>query len=449
MDVICQAKSGMGKTAVFVLSTLQQINPVAGQVAALVPYKRIGLPDIKIAAFCGRVHNMKHKDILKNDCLHIVAGTPRRVLVLARHKDLNLKNVMHFILDECDKMLESLALETWDKAAFHWIVYPHFGKVIVIEQKTGTGYLSAFPPDFLTVWKLSSVRLHIIPFISADHGWSSRLIYIFTGNVKALQMVVGMADYFGNRVKNDILKYSIERYWVSLNEETDGLNDILYRLFSYVNLSLRLFPVLCCQNFILTLFRLGERGQQLDSSATSHHLGDRHGVSLRRRTARELRVCCDNAGKFRVCCDGVGKFRVCSDGAGKFRVCCGGAGKILGLLWPKDIATQVYSTQKEEQRRLVLAIEKEMSLLAHKEWRRPCERREREKQKSKRATREGEQREEQEEMLSADKDGESSGDLEREGRLLVKDPLVFDVVAFARGEQREERDWERFSHAQA
>ncbi|KAL2516461.1 DEAD-box ATP-dependent RNA helicase 56-like [Forsythia ovata] len=36
MDVICQVKSGMGKTAVFVLSTLQQIEPVAGQVAALV-----------------------------------------------------------------------------------------------------------------------------------------------------------------------------------------------------------------------------------------------------------------------------------------------------------------------------------------------------------------------------------------------------------------------------
>ncbi|KAI8000531.1 Cleavage stimulating factor 64, partial [Camellia lanceoleosa] len=36
MDVICQAKSGMGKTAVFVLSTLQQIEPVVGQVAALV-----------------------------------------------------------------------------------------------------------------------------------------------------------------------------------------------------------------------------------------------------------------------------------------------------------------------------------------------------------------------------------------------------------------------------
>jgi ATP-dependent RNA helicase UAP56/SUB2 len=35
MDVICQAKSGMGKTAVFVLATLQQIEPVDGQVNCL------------------------------------------------------------------------------------------------------------------------------------------------------------------------------------------------------------------------------------------------------------------------------------------------------------------------------------------------------------------------------------------------------------------------------
>ena len=35
MDVVCQAKSGMGKTAVFVLATLQQLEPVAGQVLSL------------------------------------------------------------------------------------------------------------------------------------------------------------------------------------------------------------------------------------------------------------------------------------------------------------------------------------------------------------------------------------------------------------------------------
>lgn len=36
MDVIWQEKSRMGKTAVFVLLTLQQIKPVAGQVSAIV-----------------------------------------------------------------------------------------------------------------------------------------------------------------------------------------------------------------------------------------------------------------------------------------------------------------------------------------------------------------------------------------------------------------------------
>ena len=36
MDVICQAKSGMGKTAVFVLATLQQLEAVDGQVSLFI-----------------------------------------------------------------------------------------------------------------------------------------------------------------------------------------------------------------------------------------------------------------------------------------------------------------------------------------------------------------------------------------------------------------------------
>ncbi|KAG6739294.1 hypothetical protein POTOM_056886 [Populus tomentosa] len=123
MDVICQAKSGMGKTAVFVLSTLQQIEPTSGQVIALVlchtrelayqichEFERFStyLPDTKVAVFYGGVNVKTHKDLLKNECPHIVVGTPGRILALARDKDLSLKNVRHFILDECDKMLESL-----------------------------------------------------------------------------------------------------------------------------------------------------------------------------------------------------------------------------------------------------------------------------------------------------------------------------------------------------
>jgi len=37
-----------------------------------------------------------------------VVGTPGRILALLRNKKLNLRNLKHFILDECDKMLEQL-----------------------------------------------------------------------------------------------------------------------------------------------------------------------------------------------------------------------------------------------------------------------------------------------------------------------------------------------------
>jgi ATP-dependent RNA helicase UAP56/SUB2 len=36
MDVICQAKSGMGKTAVFVLAVLHQLVPVDGDVSVVI-----------------------------------------------------------------------------------------------------------------------------------------------------------------------------------------------------------------------------------------------------------------------------------------------------------------------------------------------------------------------------------------------------------------------------
>ena len=50
----------------------------------------------------------EHKRILKSECPHIIVGTPGRILQLVREKDLITKNVKHFILDECDKMLEKL-----------------------------------------------------------------------------------------------------------------------------------------------------------------------------------------------------------------------------------------------------------------------------------------------------------------------------------------------------
>jgi len=123
MDVLCQAKSGMGKTAVFVLATLQQLEVTEGQVSVLVmchtrelafqiakEYERFSkyMSAIKVSVFFGGVPITKDKKTLKSNCPSIVVGTPGRILALIREKDLNLKNLKHFILDECDNMLEKL-----------------------------------------------------------------------------------------------------------------------------------------------------------------------------------------------------------------------------------------------------------------------------------------------------------------------------------------------------
>lgn len=123
MDVLCQAKSGMGKTAVFVLSTLQQMNPVDGQVSTIIlchtrelafqiskEYQRFSkyLTNVKVGVFFGGMPIENDREILRNKCPHIVVGTPGRILALVRGRELNLKNVKHFILDECDKCLDQL-----------------------------------------------------------------------------------------------------------------------------------------------------------------------------------------------------------------------------------------------------------------------------------------------------------------------------------------------------
>jgi ATP-dependent RNA helicase UAP56/SUB2 len=120
MDIICQAKSGMGKTAVFVLATLQQLQPEDGTVSVLVmchtrelafqiskEYERFSkyLSTVKVAVFFGGMPIKKDEETLKTNTPHIVVGTPGRLLALARSGHLKLKGLKHFVLDECDKMI--------------------------------------------------------------------------------------------------------------------------------------------------------------------------------------------------------------------------------------------------------------------------------------------------------------------------------------------------------
>lgn len=64
--------------------------------------------NIKTSVFFGGISIKKDEEVMKTNCPHIVVGTPGRILALCRDKTLNLKHIKHFILDECDKMLEQL-----------------------------------------------------------------------------------------------------------------------------------------------------------------------------------------------------------------------------------------------------------------------------------------------------------------------------------------------------
>jgi ATP-dependent RNA helicase UAP56/SUB2 len=127
-DVLCQAKSGLGKTAVFVLTTLQQVEPVAGETSVLImchtrelayqiknEYARFSkyMPDVITSVFYGGTPIQKDAEILKNKETHphIIVATPGRLNALVRDKHLRLNSCKVFVLDECDKMLDQVGMK--------------------------------------------------------------------------------------------------------------------------------------------------------------------------------------------------------------------------------------------------------------------------------------------------------------------------------------------------
>lgn len=177
-DVICQAKSGMGKTAVFVLSVLQQLepNPPPASVLVLCHTRELAyqicnefdrfkkyLPAIKTAVFYGGLPVQAHRDVLKTEQPHIIIGTTGRVLQLAMEKDLNFKNVKHFILDECDKMLESLDMRKDVQQIFR--LTPH-DKQVMMFTATLSDEMRLLCKKFMhNVSIFPFIFLHILRFI--------------------------------------------------------------------------------------------------------------------------------------------------------------------------------------------------------------------------------------------------------------------------------------------
>lgn len=66
------------------------------------------MSNVKVGVFFGGMNIQKDEETLKKNCPHIVVGTPGRILALVKSKKLDLKHLKHFVLDECDKMLEQI-----------------------------------------------------------------------------------------------------------------------------------------------------------------------------------------------------------------------------------------------------------------------------------------------------------------------------------------------------
>ncbi len=124
----------MGKTTIYILSTLQLLQPIKDEVHILVlvhmrelafqiqkEYERMSkyLPTIQSRAFYGTMNSEILTKELKDAVPRIVVGTPGKLFDLAiTQQVLNLSKVKHLILDECQNLLENVEMRTMVQKIF-------------------------------------------------------------------------------------------------------------------------------------------------------------------------------------------------------------------------------------------------------------------------------------------------------------------------------------------
>ena len=117
-DILARAKNGTGKTAAFVIPTLERINPKIDRTQALllVPTRELALQTSQVCKTLGK-HlginvmvttggtGLKDDIIRLSEPVHIIVGTPGRILDLASKGVADLSAAKTFVMDEADKLL--------------------------------------------------------------------------------------------------------------------------------------------------------------------------------------------------------------------------------------------------------------------------------------------------------------------------------------------------------
>lgn len=123
VDIICQAQSGMGKTAVFVLTILNRLQSTDPCFSVIVlchtreltiqinnEFKRFStnMDGISSMPIYGGENLDDQIKKIKEINPKIIVGTPGRTLALIKKGIITTSNVSMFVLDECDKCLQQL-----------------------------------------------------------------------------------------------------------------------------------------------------------------------------------------------------------------------------------------------------------------------------------------------------------------------------------------------------
>ncbi|KAL0331259.1 UNVERIFIED_CONTAM: DEAD-box ATP-dependent RNA helicase 6 [Sesamum angustifolium] len=117
-DILARAKNGTGKTAAFCIPALEKIDSDYNviQVVILVPTRELALQTSQVCKELGKHLNIQvmattggtslRDDIIRlHQPVHVLVGTPGRILDLAKKGICNLKNSSVLVMDEADKLL--------------------------------------------------------------------------------------------------------------------------------------------------------------------------------------------------------------------------------------------------------------------------------------------------------------------------------------------------------
>ena len=117
-DILARAKNGTGKTAAFVIPALQHIDVSKSKIQALllVPTRELALQTSQVCKTLGKHMNTQvmvttggttlKDDILRlSEPVHVLVGTPGRILDLAGKNIADLSECPVFVMDEADKLL--------------------------------------------------------------------------------------------------------------------------------------------------------------------------------------------------------------------------------------------------------------------------------------------------------------------------------------------------------